>query len=279
MVENREKMVTVVFRDRVNAQNAYESLRECGYMPGEINLLLSDATRSTFLPTKKDHEPIEPGNQAVEGMDPEAAADLATYLIAAGRCDEAEPVLHGLISSGSRRAQNFLNLGYCLQLSGRDEEAVAAFQSVLELDPGSSTAVFNLTVVLTRLGRAEEAASYEAMLRKQMRHDQVEAFLLGGQRAVLRVENLLEMRILQPVLLGEIVAEVVVRLRLKAGEVGRAYEHLAADPLVVAALGQLAGPSRRAPRLAPSAEFAREVARIPEFERALGGDSPPAGRG
>lgn len=98
-----------------------------------------------------------------------AASDLSTYLIASGRCDEAEVVLHGLIAAGSKRAENYLNLGYCLQLAGRDEEAVAAFQRVLELDPGSSTAIYNLTVVLTRLGRADQAATYQAMLRKQMR--------------------------------------------------------------------------------------------------------------
>ncbi|HVS17974.1 MAG TPA: sulfatase-like hydrolase/transferase [Planctomycetota bacterium] len=102
-----------------------------------------------------------PGNTA-------AASDLATYLIASEHCDEAEDILRDLIAAGSQRAETYLNLGYCLQLAHRDEEAVAAFQRVLELDPGSSTAIFNLTVVLRRLGREAEAAAYQQRLRKQM---------------------------------------------------------------------------------------------------------------
>lgn len=98
-----------------------------------------------------------------------AAADMSTYLIASNHCDEAEVVLRDLIAAGTRRAEVYLNLGYCLQLARRDAEAVGVFEHALELDPGSSTAMNNLILVLRRQGREAEALAYEQRLKNAMR--------------------------------------------------------------------------------------------------------------
>lgn len=67
MAHNRKKeMLTAVFRDRLNAQEAFDRLIERGYVNGEINVLMSDATRHTyFSETGGRHEA---GSHAVEGM-------------------------------------------------------------------------------------------------------------------------------------------------------------------------------------------------------------------
>lgn len=102
-----------------------------------------------------------------ENPDNSTSADrLASFLIADGKCDQAESVLRGLIEAGTRRADPYLNLGYCLQLARRDAEAVLMFERALEIDPGSARAMQNLAVVLDRLGRADEARDWARRLRE-----------------------------------------------------------------------------------------------------------------
>jgi arylsulfatase A-like enzyme/predicted negative regulator of RcsB-dependent stress response len=91
-----------------------------------------------------------------------AGSRLAAFLIADGKTGEALPILLKLEQSGAPRADDALNLGYCLQAAGRDAEAVPRFERALELDPGSAQARSNLVVVLKRLGRTREAAEVEA---------------------------------------------------------------------------------------------------------------------
>jgi hypothetical protein len=66
MAEKR-KMVTAVFRDPVNAQRAHDALRRRGYTDTEINVLMSDKTRSSYF---SDEEPgkLKAGTRAAEGM-------------------------------------------------------------------------------------------------------------------------------------------------------------------------------------------------------------------
>jgi hypothetical protein len=92
-----------------------------------------------------------------------AAERRATYLIAAGRCGEAVAVFETLVAEGSRTPEVFLNLGYCLQLAGRDEEAVEQFLVAHDLDPGNTSVLRNLVVVLRRLGRQAEAQRFQAL--------------------------------------------------------------------------------------------------------------------
>jgi hypothetical protein len=60
-------MVTAVFRDRLNAERAFDALHSRGYSDAEINVLMSDKTRSTYYAGKTPGK-IEAGNRAGEGL-------------------------------------------------------------------------------------------------------------------------------------------------------------------------------------------------------------------
>ncbi len=64
---DRKKMVTAVFRDPVNAQRAHDALRRRGYTDTEINVLMSDKTRSTYF-SGAEPGSIKAGTMATEGM-------------------------------------------------------------------------------------------------------------------------------------------------------------------------------------------------------------------
>lgn len=63
-----KRMLTAVFRDRVDAQSAYDRIQHRGYTSSEINVLMSDTTRSRYFGTDKDEGRIEAGSYAAEGM-------------------------------------------------------------------------------------------------------------------------------------------------------------------------------------------------------------------
>lgn len=63
----KQKMVTAVFRDPVNAQRAHDALRRRGYTDNEINVLMSDKTRSTYF-SGQEAGSIKAGTMGVEGM-------------------------------------------------------------------------------------------------------------------------------------------------------------------------------------------------------------------
>jgi hypothetical protein len=67
VMAERKEMLTAVFRDRVNAQTAYDRLVNRGYTNTEINVLMSDTTRSTYYTADKD-ERHDMGTHAAEGM-------------------------------------------------------------------------------------------------------------------------------------------------------------------------------------------------------------------
>src|SRR5262245_9532309 len=64
----KKKIVTAVFRNRVDAEKAFDYLYANGYRDSEINVLMSDSTRSTFYPTSGDKEKHSAGSLATEGM-------------------------------------------------------------------------------------------------------------------------------------------------------------------------------------------------------------------
>jgi hypothetical protein len=64
----KKKMVTGLFRDRVYAQNVYEWLHNRGYTPAEINVLMAEGTRSTYLADKELVAPVPAGSAAAEGV-------------------------------------------------------------------------------------------------------------------------------------------------------------------------------------------------------------------
>jgi hypothetical protein len=67
---NRKKMVVGVFRDRLDAERAFDALLVRGYTESEINVLMSDTTRAAFyahLDDEKRHK-HHAGTHATEGM-------------------------------------------------------------------------------------------------------------------------------------------------------------------------------------------------------------------
>jgi hypothetical protein len=69
MAEKKQKMVTAVFRDRNDSEQAFSYLYHLGYADQEINVLMSDRTHSTLLREPggnlKKHEA---GSKAEEGL-------------------------------------------------------------------------------------------------------------------------------------------------------------------------------------------------------------------
>jgi len=64
----KEKMVTGVFRDRVDSQNVYEWLRNRGYTAQEINVMMSESTRSTYMAADEKEGRLRSGSAAAEGV-------------------------------------------------------------------------------------------------------------------------------------------------------------------------------------------------------------------
>jgi hypothetical protein len=61
------KMVTAAFRNHADAQSAYNALVRRGYTDAEINVLMSDRTRSTYFAVGEG-EQIPASSMATEGM-------------------------------------------------------------------------------------------------------------------------------------------------------------------------------------------------------------------
>src|SRR5512133_370346 len=66
-METTSNYLTGSFKDRKSAEQAYNRLRERGYTDEEINIIMSDQTRSKYF--DKDHPEAETdfGNKAAEG--------------------------------------------------------------------------------------------------------------------------------------------------------------------------------------------------------------------
>src|SRR4051794_561940 len=67
MTAAKRQWVSGVFRDRVNAERAFDAVRAMGYTENEINVLMSDQTRMRFFPKDKETR-AEAGSMAQEGM-------------------------------------------------------------------------------------------------------------------------------------------------------------------------------------------------------------------
>ena len=63
----QRKMVTAVFRDRINAERAFDRVHALGYANSEINVLMSEKTRATYYTGQKKGK-IEAGSKAAEGL-------------------------------------------------------------------------------------------------------------------------------------------------------------------------------------------------------------------
>src|SRR5262245_27816 len=67
--QEKSRMVTCVFRDRYDAERAFDYLHAQGYADSDINVLMSDKTRTTHYPMSKEPEDAHAaGTLATEGM-------------------------------------------------------------------------------------------------------------------------------------------------------------------------------------------------------------------
>jgi hypothetical protein len=65
-MENRDRMVTGLFRDRDSAEQAYNSLTSRGYGKDDVNLVMSDDTRKKYFSDRPAGE-TELGTKAAKG--------------------------------------------------------------------------------------------------------------------------------------------------------------------------------------------------------------------
>jgi hypothetical protein len=65
--KQKQKMVTAVFRDRHDANAAWSWLTTRGYTPDEINLLMSETTKTKYYEHPEEEE-ISASSHAAEGM-------------------------------------------------------------------------------------------------------------------------------------------------------------------------------------------------------------------
>jgi len=67
--KKKQKMVTAVFRDRNDSEQAFDYLYHLGYTDREINVLMSDKTHSTlFGERREERQQHKAGTKAEEGM-------------------------------------------------------------------------------------------------------------------------------------------------------------------------------------------------------------------
>ena len=110
--------------------------------------------------------------------DVEAAYNRAVALQQQGRREEAESAYRDILRHSPNRFV-YVNLGALLHEQGRLEEALAAFDAALALDPAYAEAHFNRAVVLQQQGRLDMAIeAYGQSLR--LRPDYIEAATNAG---------------------------------------------------------------------------------------------------
>ena len=64
----KKQMVTAAFRNKLDAEGAYESLREMGYADDEINVLMSEKTRTHWYEGADKSAKHQVGSEAIEGV-------------------------------------------------------------------------------------------------------------------------------------------------------------------------------------------------------------------
>lgn len=99
----RQRMVTAMFRDRINAERAFDWLHAHGYPDSEINVLMSDKTRATYYAAPETGK-ISSGTKAEQGMGIGGAIGTITgaalAAVAMIGANIAIPGLGGLIIAG-----------------------------------------------------------------------------------------------------------------------------------------------------------------------------------
>lgn len=64
----RQKMVTAVFRNREDAESAFDALMASGYADNEVDVMMSEKTRSTYYSQSDEPGKHQVGSKFTEGM-------------------------------------------------------------------------------------------------------------------------------------------------------------------------------------------------------------------
>jgi len=82
---------------------------------------------------------------------------LATFLASRGRSAEAMPIAEALAAAAPEEAASYETLGWVALKAGRYQDALAAFDTALRLEPGVSVPLAGRATALRCLGRQSEA--------------------------------------------------------------------------------------------------------------------------
>lgn len=72
-LHENERLLVGLFRDKDNAEKAYNDLRDMGYAPDEINVVMTNDTRKRYYSDKDKNSNSEMRNKALEGTGAGAA--------------------------------------------------------------------------------------------------------------------------------------------------------------------------------------------------------------
>lgn len=95
--------------------------------------------------------------QAIRPNDPSVLATVAGLHASAGRRDLAVRLLRQSIDIDATQAYIHFNLGFLLQQDDLHDEALAAFDRALAIDPKLDRALYGKGLSLIKLGRVEDA--------------------------------------------------------------------------------------------------------------------------
>lgn len=97
-------------------------------------------------------------NRSAEEMD-DLYLDIADAYTSIGLHKEAEPLLAALVSMNNSPARLWLRYARCLKELGKLEEAISAYREVTRRDSNDHEAKLELTELLIRIGRSEDATN------------------------------------------------------------------------------------------------------------------------
>lgn len=84
----------------------------------------------------------------------------AVHMVEEGDAAGAEPILREVVAADPHYLKALGNLGICVSLLGRREEAVEWFEKVLAIDPTDFSALLNMGGTLSHMGRHPEAIKH-----------------------------------------------------------------------------------------------------------------------
>ena len=120
--------------------------------------------------------------------------NLGTFLLRAGRFEEAMEQFRQVVRIYPRLAEAHNNWGNALLQLGRGPEAIEQYQAAIRINPNYGSPHYNLAVALARAGRIPEAiAQYEALLainpNDAEAHENLGELLLHSGRAAEAAEQ------------------------------------------------------------------------------------------